>query len=105
VDKTVYWVFIVSCTAANVVLTWAGTPTIVGNAFLDLVVTQVPASIITLLSEGSRLERLEKLIKQLTLSQGDWGNSDFDEKEPELPRASVKLSDSVVDLITSKLRK
>jgi len=98
--------FFVSCIVPNVVITYAGTPTIAGTTRADLTVVQVPSDVITALKtdELSRLANLESMVKKLTLSRR-WSESDFDEKEPECPRASAKLSDSVVDLITSKLRK
>lgn len=79
----------------------------------DLYVMRIPDTLVTLFAKGSecdRLDYLEKMVRELTMrdewkcsSESDFGHS------PSLSSSSssksTKLSDSVVDLITSKLRK
>jgi hypothetical protein len=101
------WNFVISCTAPGVVVTFAGTPTIVGTTKADIWIAQVPSDIITMmnkLKDENRIDKLERMVKELSQCRIRC-DSDFDDEKTELPRSTNKLSDSVVDLMISKLRK
>lgn len=71
---------VISCAAPGVVVTFAGTPTIVGAATGDLWVTQVPSDLITLPKVGGLVEKvalLERMMKKFCFSE-----SDLDEDYP-----------------------
>jgi len=69
--------YLVSCTAPGVIMTYAGTPTIVGATRADIWVTQVPSDIVTFFTkknELSRLDKIEHMLAKLTC-RDDWRDS------------------------------
>jgi len=85
--------YFVSCTAPNVVLTYAGTPTIVGTTAADVFVCQVPSDIITFFKKGNELSRIDKLEtllgKMLKIKDDEWDRDwqcrSYDMRKPEIP--------------------
>jgi len=84
---------VVACTAPGVVLTVAGTPTIVGAVLGDLWVCQVPSDIVTLLSP---LERLKRRVDELAREFGQAPDLD-----PEWGKDEVKVDSAPTVNMTS----
>jgi hypothetical protein len=87
------WNFVVSCTVPGVVITFPGTPTIVGATKADIWCMQIPSDIITVFAkqkECDRIDRLEKMMRNLVLTNEDWSCHSYDKLKPEIPMRSIE---------------